>query len=313
MKKLLSALPLLLLLLINDVSALSTFTPTLRGSVNNPGLNTSQIDGNFNGIATVANSCASALTSSSSLFSAISDETGTGALVGNISPTLITPNLGTPTALVLTNATGLPNAGLTNSTITFGATSAALGSTVSALNSVTVGATTPSTGAFTTLTSSSTTTATAFIPNSSSVPTNGIYLPAVNTVGISTNSTQQSFIDANGIEYQASATPNAQTATGTLTIANLQTSIITVTSATAVSLTLPTGTLTDSSIIGGVSAANISFDWSIINLGSASGAVTLVAGTGHTIVGGTGVPISTSARFRTRKTATNTYVTYRLG
>jgi hypothetical protein len=34
--------------------------------------------------------------------------TGTGALVFGTSPTLITPNLGTPSALTLTNATGLP-------------------------------------------------------------------------------------------------------------------------------------------------------------------------------------------------------------
>ncbi len=34
--------------------------------------------------------------------------TGSGALVYNVSPALITPNLGTPTALVLTSATGLP-------------------------------------------------------------------------------------------------------------------------------------------------------------------------------------------------------------
>ena len=34
--------------------------------------------------------------------------TGSGAIVYNVSPALITPNLGTPTALVLTNATALP-------------------------------------------------------------------------------------------------------------------------------------------------------------------------------------------------------------
>jgi len=39
-------------------------------------------------------------------------ETGTGAAVMATSPTLVTPNLGTPSAAVLTNATGLPTAGL---------------------------------------------------------------------------------------------------------------------------------------------------------------------------------------------------------
>jgi hypothetical protein len=46
--------------------------------------------------------------SSANLASAVTDETGTGALVFASSPTLTTPNLGTPSAATLTNATGLP-------------------------------------------------------------------------------------------------------------------------------------------------------------------------------------------------------------
>jgi hypothetical protein len=46
--------------------------------------------------------------SSANLASAVSDETGTGALVFANSPVLTTPNLGTPSAATLTNATGLP-------------------------------------------------------------------------------------------------------------------------------------------------------------------------------------------------------------
>lgn len=49
-----------------------------------------------------------ASTTSSQLASVISDETGTGSLVFGTSPTLVTPALGTPSALILTNATGLP-------------------------------------------------------------------------------------------------------------------------------------------------------------------------------------------------------------
>ena len=45
---------------------------------------------------------------SSNLAAAVSDETGSGALVFATSPTLVTPNLGTPSAATLTNATGLP-------------------------------------------------------------------------------------------------------------------------------------------------------------------------------------------------------------
>jgi len=46
--------------------------------------------------------------SSSNLISAITDETGTGALVFATSPTLVTPALGTPASGVMTNVTGLP-------------------------------------------------------------------------------------------------------------------------------------------------------------------------------------------------------------
>ena len=46
--------------------------------------------------------------SSANLAAAVTGETGTGALVFATSPTLVTPALGTPTALVLSAATGLP-------------------------------------------------------------------------------------------------------------------------------------------------------------------------------------------------------------
>lgn len=46
--------------------------------------------------------------SSANLASALTDETGSGAAVFATSPTLVTPALGTPSAAVLTNATGLP-------------------------------------------------------------------------------------------------------------------------------------------------------------------------------------------------------------
>lgn len=75
--------------------------------------------------------------SSANLASAITDETGTGALVFSSSPSLTTPNLGTPSAVTLTNATGLPVtsgiSGLGSNVATFLATpsSANLASAVS--------------------------------------------------------------------------------------------------------------------------------------------------------------------------------------
>ena len=54
------------------------------------------------------NLSAFAATTSAQLAGVISDETGTGVLVFNTSPVLVTPALGTPTSVTLTNATGLP-------------------------------------------------------------------------------------------------------------------------------------------------------------------------------------------------------------
>lgn len=111
--------------------------------------------------------------------------------------------------------------------------------------------------------------------------------------------------------YEHAPTPTAKTASATLTIAELLTKIITATSAVAVALTLPTGTLTDAGVPAPM-PVDKAFDWTVINLGSASGAVTITAGAGHTFVGNAVVAIDESATFRTRKTAANTFVTYRM-
>lgn len=68
--------------------------------------------------------------SSANLAAAVTDETGSGALVFATSPTLVTPALGTPSAIVLTNASGTASINING----------------------TVGATTPTTGVFTALT-----------------------------------------------------------------------------------------------------------------------------------------------------------------
>ena len=62
------------------------------------------------GVAGLGAGVATALATPSSLnlATAVSDETGTGALVMATSPTLVTPILGTPTSGILTNCTGLP-------------------------------------------------------------------------------------------------------------------------------------------------------------------------------------------------------------
>lgn len=61
----------------------------------------------INGMATGAATFL-ATPSSANLSALLSDKTGTGTTVFATSPTLVTPNLGTPSALTLTNASGLP-------------------------------------------------------------------------------------------------------------------------------------------------------------------------------------------------------------
>lgn len=136
-------------------------------------------------------------------------------------------------------------------------------------------------------------------------------------------SSKASGIPLRGLPIKTQAAPATATTAATLTAAQLLTGILnatpTATGAT-VAYTLPTGTLMDSAVNF---AVNDSFDWVLINNAlAAADTITLTAGTDHTIVGGpivqslhatTGGITGYSAVFRTRKTAVNTFVTYRIG
>jgi len=124
-----------------------------------------------------------------------------------------------------------------------------------------------------------------------------------------------------GVIMRTQAAPTAKTTAVTLTGAELLGEIITGTHAAGadVDYTLPTGTNMDAAA---QMAVNDSFDWTLINLSAAAAdTVTVTANTGHTVVGNgivqsahstTGELYGNSGRFRTRKTAANTFVTYRI-
>jgi len=87
----------------NGTEISTTYTAAKVTSVNGS-------TGVVTGLATTAGTLAQfGTTTSSQLLGVISDETGSGALVFATSPTLVTPDLGTPSAVVLTNASGTAN------------------------------------------------------------------------------------------------------------------------------------------------------------------------------------------------------------
>ena len=93
-----------------------------------------------------------------------------------------------------------------------------------------------------------------------------------------------------------------------MTAANLKSGIITGTPTGSLSFQLPTGTNMDGAFT--TLQTDQAFWWSCINLAS-SHSITITANTNHTIVGNALVSQSVSAQFLTRKTAPNTFVTYR--
>ena len=106
-------------------------------------------------------------------------------------------------------------------------------------------------------------------------------------------------------QYQGD--PVAVNVTGAVSAAAIMGGIVTSSTAAAVAGTVPTGAVMDAA---SEIAVGDSFDWSVINTGPNT--FTVTAASGHTIVGVAAVVTVTSGLFRTRKTAADTFVTYRL-
>lgn len=143
---------------------------------------------------------------------------------------------------------------------------------------------------------SSTNGAIAFYTSTSSIAAGGI-----------AGQTERARITPDGF-YKRQPAPTAKSAAATLTAAEVLTFILTY-SGTAATITLPTGTDLDTA--AGPLVNNLSFDWSVVNTSNQN--CTIAANTGITFVGSALVPGTTSATFRFRRNAANTFIVYRIG
>jgi hypothetical protein len=120
--------------------------------------------------------------SSANLAAAVTDETGTGALVFANSPTFVTPALGTPSSGTVTNLTGTASINING----------------------TVGATTANTGAFTTLSASGVTTVQAGSAAAPAITTSGdtntgLFFPAADAVATTVGGTEGMRLTSTGL------------------------------------------------------------------------------------------------------------------
>jgi len=134
-----------------------------------------------------------------------------------------------------------------------------------------------------------------------------------------TNNTEKVRVDSSGNFYveagntwQYAPAPTAMAAgANAITAAQLAGGLFNGTGATAVTMTLPLATALDT-YFASVPTTNISFDFVVVNTGTSTGIVTVTMNTGITSLGVMTVPITTSAQFRLRRTAANTYICYRI-
>lgn len=103
-------------------------------------------------------------------------------------------------------------------------------------------------------------------------------------------------------------TPASISTTATLTNANLQAQIIN-TTGTTYTVTMPLGTTMETLVSW--PGVDLGYDFNVIN--TASGTITMAVNTGVTALGALTITTGTTANFRVRRTAANTFVLYRMG
>lgn len=184
------------------------------------------------------------------------------------------------------------------------------------IDGVPIGQTTPAAVAATTLSATGAATLSGAVALSGSVSGAALttYLAAPAAIGGTTPAavaatTLSASGDAalNGNVIVKAPAPASYGAATTLTAADLLGGIVQYTGAAA-ALTFPLATAIDTALPA--LAAGQGFDFSFVNTGT--GAATVTANTGVTLVGAAAVTNGTSARWRLRKTATATYIAYRL-
>lgn len=114
------------------------------------------------------------------------------------------------------------------------------------------------------------------------------------------------------------AAPQTATATATLTVTQIINGLLVGSPSTsAASYTLPTAALIDATLTN--AKVGSTFDLTIVNLGTSSGLITVVVGTGITAVGnlviaitGSAAGVGGAAQFKFRKTGDAAYTVYRI-
>jgi len=124
--------------------------------------------------------------------------------------------------------------------------------------------------------------------------------------------------NTNEIIMGVQAAPQTATATATLTAAQITGGLLVATAGTgAVSYTMPTAAAIDAVFVN--AKVNSTFELKVVNLGTSSGIITMVVGTGITAVGnlliaitGSAAGVSGAGQFLFRKTGDAAYTVYRV-
>ena len=124
--------------------------------------------------------------------------------------------------------------------------------------------------------------------------------------------------NTNELEIDTQAAPQTATSTATLTTTQVLGGLLVVDpTTTASSLTMPTATAIDAVMTN--MKTNSTFRLTVVNIGTSTGVVTMVVGTGITAVGnlvvaitGSAAGVGGAAQFLFRKTGTAAYSVYRV-